>query len=280
MNDYVNGLKGLIPEILDESIDTHSLMEIRLRVGKSSVFRYRDKGCVYGRKTDQKLFDKVFLSLCGGNVYRHEHTLSKGYFNDILGGRCGVCGTLMYKGDVPFVDSVTSVNIRIPLYIPDLARPLINHFRDNKSVEGTIVFGAPVSGKTTYLRSLALLLSQEGYLICVVDERGEFSFSDYDEQSNIDILSGYEKWHGIDISIRTLSPQIIICDEISELERDDRLRRLFDSGVTLIASAHADSLEQLVRSPWMRYACEMGIFRHYVHMKLCEKEEIGKICLI
>ena len=280
MNNYLNELFGIVPALRCTDVSTDSLTEIRLRVGKRAAYRHWDKGWVFGRTVDRASFDGVLLTLCGGNIFRHERTLPFGYFTDVLGGRCGVCGKLSYRGDVPYLESVTSLNIRVPAFIPCVSRAFVDHWIAGGKTGGAIVFGIPHSGKTTYLRSLAGLIAQGGTCVCVVDERREFSYEDYSDVANIDILSGYGKWLGIDICMRTMGAELIVCDELSVPDRDDRLRELADSGVSVITSAHADSVEQLRRSEWFRVACDSGIFRYYVHLRQGYEEEIGELCSI
>ena len=47
----------------------------------------------------------------------------------------------------------------------------------------------------------------------MVDERGELG--GFDLGPNTDLLHGYPKAAGLDVAVRTLSPEIIVCDELS-----------------------------------------------------------------
>jgi stage III sporulation protein AA len=85
----------------------------------------------------------------------------------------------------------------------------------------------------------------------VVDERCEIgAVSDGIPQNNLglccDILSGYPKGEGILTAVRTLSPQVIICDEIGAQDEVTGMLDGLRCGVKIIASAHAQTLDELL----------------------------------
>ena len=56
----------------------------------------------------------------------------------------------------------------------------------------------------------------------IVDERGEFG--GFSPGVNTDVLTGFGKKKGIEIAVRTLSPELIVCDEIADDARWTPLR--------------------------------------------------------
>ena len=78
--------------------------------------------------------------------------------------------------------------------------------------------GPPSSGKTTFLRDIARSLSlgrfASGRRVAIVDERGELG--GFDLGPCADILRGYPKETGLEVALRTLSPEVIVCDELSQ----------------------------------------------------------------
>ena len=61
-----------------------------------------------------------------------------------------------------------------------------------------------------------------------------------------------------------MSAEVIICDEIGSAEEAGAILSAQNSGVPLIASAHADSLSSLLIRPNIRQLREHGIFRYYI----------------
>lgn len=278
MKNYIENLKRLLPSLFIGIPDTDGLNEIRLRPEKCPYFIYSDKRLVHGAVVDRKRFDAVLLALCGGNLYKHESTLPSGFFNDILGGRCGIGCSVSYIENNIRVAEITSLNIRVPRFIIGVGKELFEYWEGQGFSGGIIIFGLPGAGKTTYIRSFAGLLCECALNVCVVDERREFSSGDYSERANIDILSGYKKWHGIEIALRTMSADVIICDEMGLSDRDEQLADLALSGVPLIATAHASSRDQLMKKSWFVNAVYSNVFTHYAHIENKKCKEIGKLC--
>jgi stage III sporulation protein AA len=79
-----------------------------------------------------------------------------------------------------------------------------------------------------------------------------------------DILSGYPKAQGIITAVRTLSPQVIICDEIGGMDEAKGIIDSINAGVKVIASAHAASFSELLRRPAIVSLLESGAFEKAV----------------
>ena len=84
------------------------------------------------------------------------------------------------------------------------------------------------------------------YKVCIVDERNEISNNDF-SGPNTDVLSGFEKDRGITIAMRTLSPDFIVCDEISSANEVLKIIDGMNSGIKFILSLHSNDLEELKR---------------------------------
>ena len=83
----------------------------------------------------------------------------------------------------------------------------------------------------------------------------------------VDVLHGYPRAKGIEIATRTLSPEVIFCDEIGSAEEARAILGAQNSGVPLIATAHAESREALLRRPSIRLLYENHIFRYYIGLR-------------
>ena len=106
-----------------------------------------------------------------------------------------------------------------------------------------------MSGKTTVLRDLARLIG-EHHRVSLIDSRGELAaVSDgtpcLDIGRNTDVLNGYPRYEGMTTALRTLSPEVIICDEIGS--DFDAVEQCLNCGVKLVATVHAGSLSELAR---------------------------------
>ena len=87
--------------------------------------------------------------------------------------------------------------------------------------------------------------------ICgIVDERGEIAamykgIPQNDIGINSDVINNVSKSIGINMLIRSMGPQIIICDEIGSKEDVEAIERATLSGVKGVFTAHASSIEEI-----------------------------------
>ena len=100
------------------------------------------------------------------------------------------------------------------------------------------------------LRDIARNLSIRNIKTCIVDERGELGamnegVSPFTLGYLCDVLDMYPKAEGIFQALRTLSPRVIILDEIGNLEESESILQGMNSGVGFILSAHGSSLEDI-----------------------------------
>lgn len=100
----------------------------------------------------------------------------------------------------------------------------------------------------------------------LVDSRHELDDGSFGGCQCLDILAGYPKREGIEIAVRTLSAQVILCDELGAQESRAVLSAAM-YGVPLIATAHALHPRQLLRRPEIRLLDAAGVFAAYVGLQ-------------
>lgn len=222
-------------------------------------------------KVSEKELDELFMSFCGYTLHCHSQTLKAGFVSIDGGIRVGVAATAVYEGDkLSCVKDVSSLNIRIPREADGFSLPVLEKIYKN-SVPGLIVAGPPSSGKTTFLRDLAKQLSggfNNKYLrVCVVDERGEIcpkSEGDFciNTGVNTDVLSFFPKAVGIENAVRTLSPELIVCDEIGNEEEERAIESALSSGVSFALSVHVRDRADLKRKSIIKSLIKTGEFSY------------------
>ncbi|MBQ8795279.1 MAG: Flp pilus assembly complex ATPase component TadA [Clostridia bacterium] len=254
-------IRNTICNMSDENIN--NLREIRLRVGLpvalniGGVHKYIAKnGCIVDSYTMQNMLvcndvmiNDAFKNICGFSVHAHLSEITSGFITMPYGHRAGICGTaVMSEGKIINIRDISSISIRISRQITDVSRDMSARFA--KSFGGLLICGAPASGKTTFLRDMARLLSTEySFTTSVIDTRNELSGSYRGKPQNdlgfSDILVSYPRIKGIEHALRSLSPQIIICDEIGTKEDAEAILSATNSGVRFIASIHASTPKEL-----------------------------------
>lgn len=231
------------------------LAEIRLRAGRPCVCVniYGEMKTCSGVITAEEIAD-CFAEICRYSLYSFESEIAQGFITLDGGHRVGICGTAVLKdGKLASIKDISGLNIRVAHQRLGLADELYERVF-SRGAHSLLLGGAPLSGKTTMLRDLARRLGERRRVV-LIDTRGELSASvrgtpSFDIGLNTDALCGVEKSDGIMLALRTLSPEIIICDELGN--DGAAIEQAMFCGVKIVASAHADSIEQLKKRPATR----------------------------
>lgn len=209
----------------------------------------------------QHQLEEIFYALCGGSVHTHQSELAQGYLTTPDGCRVGVAGRYIQQecGDV-ILQQVEALNLRIAREVEALLPEVLLGVL-NTRFSGLLIIGEPDSGKTTLLRQIAKTLAARSQKVTVIDERGELLPERMQENTALDRLSGIPKAKSIQMALRTLSPQVILLDELGGMEDVLALEQVFFSGVSLIASIHAPSVEEAMHRPQVQRLKQCGMLR-------------------
>lgn len=219
-------------------------------------------------RTTKSEIEECVALITQGSLYRYDDCVSQGFVPLPEGGRAGICGkALVRDGRIIGFSEILSVNLRIHRSVNSFAEPLIRQFGRN-GISGAIVISPPGVGKTTFLRSAAFLLATGDGTDChrvgIADEREELT-AGLDCIGMTDIITGVKKERAIEMLVRTMSPEVIICDEISPSEEAGVMAAL-NTGVSVIASAHATDLQMLMARKGMRDMLLSGAFKTAVEL--------------
>lgn len=221
------------------------ISEIRLRAAAKSTVTLSGERIPLLTAVSAEEVRRTVSLLCEGSIYAHRENIGSGYISLEGGIRVGLCGRAVYDGGgLVGIADISSLVFRIPTEdffdVPSLLSAWEGAER------GMLIYSPPGVGKTTALRALvkALGSGKNSKQIAVIDERGEFSAEDY-EKCTVDILCGYKRAEGAEIALRTLAPEIIAVDEIGSASEAEAITSSLNSGVKVMATAHAKSLSEL-----------------------------------
>lgn len=302
MQDFLNAI-SLLPDkyknILSkiESSQAKEIKEIRFRngcavslYGNGRIYYVTTSGAVTVKycdnllRTDERELHEIVFMLSRRSLHTYQDMIANGYIPLRGGCKAGVAGRAVIKNsEIYSVSSFNSVNIRVAREFYGCSQKLIEAVGDCRSY---IIIGPPLSGKTTLLRDLCRHYSGKRasvpYKTAVIDERDEIASRSFgygiDVGEHTDVLTLYPKAVGTELAVRTLSPDIIILDEIGSDAEVKALLSGVNCGVDFIATAHGSSFEEVMRRPNIKRLVEAGVFKKAVILKgktaPCEIEEL------
>lgn len=248
-----------------------SLEEIRLRAGKPLVLQnYRCEWFVEEDGTikhtpgksfivEQQDIQKALEIMSDNSIYAYQDEIRNGYLTLRGGHRVGLTGKIVMEGgSVRNIKDISSLNIRLSGEVPGCSEKLLKHlFSRDGNINNTLIISPPQCGKTTILRDITRVLSNglhesvfKGVKVGLVDERSEIAacfkgIPQNDVGIRTDVLDGCPKTIGMDMLIRSMSPKVIITDEIGNDGDRDAIRRVLNAGVKIITSAHGYNISDL-----------------------------------
>lgn len=270
---YPEEVAKLLPSRVREEISSlvgiRRIEEIRLR-RERRVTLTTDRGNIFLRSVlSIGEINDIISDMCGHSIYAHSETINNGYITLSGGIRVGICGrAAIEEGTIIGVYDVSALNIRIPSHIRSVGEPVCTLIRSMPDSKGVLIYSPPGVGKTTLLRSVAYRMAsgESARRVAVIDTRGELCGFERLRDAAIDMLSGYPKSIGIEIAARTMNPQLMVCDEIGGSEEADAIISAQNCGVPLLASAHGENIEGLLRRPQLLKLHKARVFGAYVRI--------------
>ncbi|MDL2258531.1 stage III sporulation protein AA [Eubacteriales bacterium OttesenSCG-928-K08] len=278
----------MLPQKLERLLspieDEYPLEELRIRAGQPlQLCSSLGDRLLYaaGKRPAATIEDcaAIFERVCGHSIYAWEDEIKNGFVTLAGGCRVGVCGRAVRdeRGSIAHISDITSINFRVGRACVGAANLLLPRvLRPDGAPYAALIVSAPGHGKTTILRDMVRQLSY-GYggacpqRVCVIDERMEISGSvrgapQFDLGPRTDVLCGSGKPEGIRLAVRTLSPQVIATDELGSLQDANAVQEAAFSGVTVIATAHVDSVQALKKRRTLMKLIESGALERIVQL--------------
>ena len=250
--------------------------EIRLRAGRYGTLTVGGRNIALPLILSTAELTDVLTHLCGGSLYAYSQTINQGYISLPGGIRVGIAGRAVCEdGRIIGVYEIAGLCIRIPHRHGGMGETVCRLLRrmaaEGGAPRGVLIYAPPGEGKTTLLRAVAARMAgADGHLplrTVVVDTRGELGFEMDDPGLCLDVLRGYPRARGVEIATRTLSAQLIICDEIGDVEESMALISTHHGGVPIVASAHGGTVDELLRRTGIRLLHESRLFGAYVGIR-------------
>lgn len=236
------------------NIAKDKLYEIRLRNGFPVSLNYGGKkiflgenGVTYYEKAailcDIDLINEIIDNLTEKSLYAFNESIKKGFLTGKGGIRVGVAGECVYDKELITIKNIDSLNIRIPHEVNGSSDAFFDRIKKNGDFCSTLIISPPFCGKTTVLKDVAKKINDYyDKNILIIDERGEFSPV---KGARIDSIKYSDKLYAFEYGIRSMSPDIIITDELSTKEDWLCAMRAVNSGVKIISTCHAETIDEV-----------------------------------
>ena len=260
-DDALSSVLELLPGRLSDVVRRHAcdkaIEEIRLRAARPVQLVFSEGETVLETAAFTAEEASAFLDrLCRHSVYAYAEELRGGYITLVSGARVGVCGRpSVENGRIAGMPRPTFFNIRIAREIPGCASEVIRLLTENDAPVSTLIAAPPGGGKTTLLRDVARCLSEgincDPLKVAIADERGEIAacrdgVPGFDVGRRTDVMDRAPKAECISLLIRSMSPQVIVTDEIGGEGDAEAIAEAARCGTAVIASAHASCIDELL----------------------------------
>lgn len=262
--------------------------ELRLHRGRVATVTCSGRNFSTGVSLREDEMNDILHRMCGGSLYAYNQTISQGFLTMDGGIRVGVCGSAAIEnGKIIGVNSISGLIVRIPNRTEVSAEPVLRLLHEMSGLRGILIYAPPGVGKTTLLRAAAVEAASGSHAMrtVVVDTREELYPALEGEELMLDVLVGYPRDIGIEIAVRSMGAELVICDEIGGIPDAHAILRAANCGVPIMASAHAAGVDELLRRPSLQMLHRAAVFGAYVGIErdghgsfrfaVCRWEEAG-----
>lgn len=242
--DFFNIFPEKIRNIINIYIKEKKIEEIRVGIKKPLILMLNNKEILTSYIIDEEDFKYIIQRISNFSLYAYEEEIREGFITIKGGHRVGLAGEcVMENNKIKTIRNISSLNIRISKEIIGASKNIMKFILKDNKVNNTLIISPPKCGKTTLLRDISRNISNMGKRVAIIDERSEIAgcykgIPQMDVGVRSDVLDNCLKSRGIIMAIRSLAPEVIICDEIGSKEDINSLVMAFNSGVSVISTLH------------------------------------------
>ena len=265
-----------VRKVIEENM-YDNIEEIRLRTSKPLSLKIGQEIKILEYQVSQEDVLRAFEKVCENSVYSYRRQICDGYITIRGGNRVGIVGSAVIdNGQTININYISSLNFRIARQKIGCSNQIIEDLINGQTIYNTLIISPPGCGKTTILRDIIRNISNgiriigfKGNNVGVVDERGEIAamykgIPQNDIGIRTDVIDNMPKPEAMRMLVRSMSPDVIACDEIGSLEDVKAIDYAMCSGVKGIFTSHGKDIEEINRNPELSKLLNKHIFERIV----------------
>lgn len=268
--------------------------EIRLRANKPLCIKTSKGTEVIEYIVSQQEILQTFEKICENSVYSYRKQICDGYITIRGGNRVGIVGSAVVdNGQVININYISSLNFRIAREKLGCSNKIIEDIVniEQNTIYNTLIISPPGCGKTTLLRDIIRNISNgindlnfKGKTVGIVDERGEIAamykgIPQNDIGIRSDVIDNMPKPEAMRILVRSMSPDVVACDEIGSMEDVKAIDYAMCSGVKGIFTAHGKDIEEVNKNSEISKLLQKKVFERIIKLNPQKRGEAQCICV-
>ncbi|NLM35716.1 MAG: stage III sporulation protein AA [Clostridiales bacterium] len=276
-----NEILSILPQKIQKLVMTvenlHGLQEVRMKINRPIILCVDSEEKILNYDATQEDLRTVMQRISNYSLYAFEEEIKQGFITIRGGHRVGICGKCVIEDNkIKTIKNIGSINIRVSREILGCSDKLMPFLIEGEQVLNTIIISPPKCGKTTILRDIARNISTgmrafkfSGKKVCIIDERSELAaccdgVPQMDVGIRTDVLDNCLKSEGIMMAIRSMSPELIVCDEIGTYRDMESILSALSCGVNLITTIHGNGLDDFYSRVVFKDLINNHVFRRAV----------------